>query len=141
MADYITISILMKERVCKIFVFFSFVLLCHVCGTKLASNSYADTLPVIIEKDCFFSSCNIPECSAGNISNIITVPAQSLERNNSHNNLLRLMGYSRILQSGALCINRSLAANSKFKLYNLSSPFYCTPANRYYVFALRHLII
>ena len=86
-----------------------------------------------------FRSVEIPHFSDGNISEGISLPVQSLVRNNpSNGNMLRLVsGQGNVMYKEG----KPFICRSPYKQYELSSPFYCTPPCRYYVFALRHLII
>lgn len=129
------------KKILRIVSFLFSVFLCCVFVDVFSKSDKENGLFVSMENECILSAYSIPDVYAGNISNGITIPVQSVERNNSNNNLLRQMIFSKLLQGGALCRNSCFSADSFYKLYTLSSPFYCTPASRYYVFALRRLII
>lgn len=128
----------------KLFGNILFALFALLCSVGIANSSLfaceaaADAAsPVSVSEE--FRSVEIPHFSDGNISEGISLPAQSLVRSNSSNgNMSRLVnGQGNVMYKGC----KPLLCRPVYKQYELSSPFYCTPPCRYYVFALRHLII
>ena len=118
---------------------FAFVCNAGISVSADSSNEAAMPTASFADADAGFSTADIPGFSDGYIPEGISLPVQQLARNGSSNgNMLRLAtgqgsASGRIINGGT----RHIA----FRQYELSSPFYCTPPCKYYVLALRHLII
>jgi hypothetical protein len=130
----------MKKMFGNIF-FALFILLCSVGiadSSAFACEAMGNVVYSVSESE-ELRSVEIPRLSAGYISEGISLPVQSLVRSNSSNgNMTRL---ANVLGSVIYKEGKPFVCRSVYKQYELSSPFYCTPPCKYYVFALRHLII
>ena len=123
-------------------IFFAlFILLCSVGiadSSAFACEAMGDAVCTVSQSE-ELHPVEIPRFSAGYISEGISLPVQSLVRSNpSNGNMTRL---ANVLGSVIYKEGKPFVCRSVYKQYELSSPFYCTPPCKYYVFALRHLII
>ena len=123
-------------------IFFTlFILLCSVGiadSSAFACEAMGDAVCTVSQSE-ELHPVEIPRLSAGYVSETVSLPVHSLVRSNPSN------GYVSRLANGqgtVMCKEgRPFVCRSAFRQYELSSPFYCAPSCKYYVFALRRLII
>ena len=94
-----------------------------------------------VESSC--QSVSLPDAPLACPVDGITVPAQPLVHNTGSNILFKRLPSLQKYLHCALWLNKKgiFYHGALCKQHELSSPFYCTPPCRYYIFALRRLII
>ena len=94
-----------------------------------------------VESGC--QSVSLPDAPLACPVDGITLPAQPLVHNTGGNILFKRLPSLQKYLHCALWLNKKgiFYHGALCKQHELSSPFYCTPPCRYYIFALRRLII